>query len=245
MKTRRIIGILLILASGILGWTNVFTGAVIGASQISYLGFIALVLLITGFLLILNSKKKLEVFVRDGKYEGERLVMTDPELYFSKDGFVNLKDFRQQVDSLKQDPELIKIVQNDYEKELYALRDSDDESTSRAAENFLKVLLGSQYQPRQARVSSPEFVSKEEEQEIRNEFDKGWKNKPNPAQSRVLRKYGMDYESGRGGGHGRIYSVQYPGIFANTSSSPRDSNAGRSIGREVIRMIKEARKKKS
>jgi len=53
MNIKRAIGIILILAGGIIGWTNTITGAVIGVS--SSLSFLAVILFIAGLILFFEE----------------------------------------------------------------------------------------------------------------------------------------------------------------------------------------------
>lgn len=71
MKIKRFIGLILILISGVLGWTNTITGAVIGAS--SGLSLIPIILFIAGIILMLAEERQeegnLPGIIRTSKFE--------------------------------------------------------------------------------------------------------------------------------------------------------------------------------
>ena len=243
MNKKRILGYLFIAVGIALFIRNiVFTGAVIGTSITNYFSIFAIGFFVGGILLILTSKKRLEVFLRQGTYEDERMTMTDPELYFGDVGFVNLASFKRIINRDKKNPDLIEIYR-EYEPDLMELRESENKDTSRVAESFLQVLLGKSYAPKGEEPTKRVLISKDEKQEIRNAFNGGWSGSPTTEQGRVLRKYGFDYASGPG--HGEIYSTEFSGIKAKTSSSPSDVNAGKNVGRDVINLVIQYRERKS
>lgn len=170
--------------------------------------------------------------------------LNDPELFFGNRGGITLGVFQREIERLKKDPELLGVVQETYGKELLVLRESDDEQRSAIADAFLKVLYGSSYsslENNELEDTSHRSVSESEAQEIQTVFRQGWSGRPNGQQHKILRKYGFSYEHKKG--HGSIYAQEHPNIKVSVSSSPSDIHAGRNVGKDVVDLLYELRKK--
>lgn len=221
----------------ILGNTGITGNVVINEINKTSSGILGLIFIVVGILLMAASKRlELRVFEietgdRQFKPGKDNLYMTDPELFFSETGQVSLSDLREKVGEISNDPELIGMVRSEYCPELHRIAESEDPE-SEIAQKFYDVIAGS--------APSRETMTKEERDKIYNAFKKGWGGHPNIEQNRILREYNFEFVAKEG--HNEIRYRQNPGIKVTTSCSPSDPNAGKNVGRDVIRMIKEIRK---
>lgn len=245
---QRLLGISLIFAGLFISFSNrLITGYAI-SSQVQdyflYFNFFGIFIFISGVLFVLSSKqegeleKKVRVFDRShGKGNmppGQRLAITDPELYFSRTGFVSLEEFRRGYESVRNDYELLNMVEKYYKPQLIKIiKNSQDEEVKRIAREFWKV-----FHENISVNDETVGLSDDEKNRILNAFKGGWKNNPNSKQKEILRDYRLDYEHGTK--HGRIYSPDRKHIVT-TSSTTADRNTGRIIGKEIIRMIEDYR----
>lgn len=228
-----LLGFVLIINSSLIK----ITGNVISESFNMGDSIFGLVLIIGGLALFLSQEGKsgLEIKVYDiskGKRKEENFYeMTDPNLYFGNMGKVNLSEFKRGIKDLKGDPELIQLVKEEYGEKLLELNKKGNVLEKEISKRFLNVLYGNKIPSEEK-----EILSKEEKKDIRRAFDSGWYGRPNRAQSKVLKNFGLAYKSGSG--HGKIYSIDNPKNNMGISSTPSDTNAGKNIARDLFRLIK-------
>jgi len=201
---------------------------------------------ITAAIILFTSALEKKVVVYDasgtnGTNEEKHYHITDPDMYFGTGGgAITLSQFRREIDNLKKDSALIEVVQEAYGPQLVKMLESPEDKR-KVVEKFLEALYGPEKARDYIKAGQP-TLSSEGETEIRNAFKPGWKGKPSTEQNRILRKYGLGFEVG--GRHGRIYSEARPELFRETSLSPSDINAGRQVGKDVIKIIKDQYSKK-
>lgn len=237
----RKLGIIVILA-GLFFILNssfaIITGNVVSKRIDALDSFIGIMFLISGFVLFLVSELESKIIAvydvskgKTPKRKKEFYHMTDPSLYFSKVGSVNLSEFKKGIKEIENDSELMQLVKEEYGKQLLDIEHKGKLLERNVAEEFLKVLY-SGIIPRQEK----ELITKEEISEIRRAFDPGWYGKPDSKQSRILKEYGLSYRYGAK--HGQIYSNKNPDIRIIASSTPSDVNTGKNVARQIVSLLK-------
>lgn len=219
------------------------TGGVIGVSIGGFnLGFILGLALLIGGVIGIYSSATLEVRLRDvskNRYNpnpSRDYMMSDPEMMITKEGEITLGEIKEQKKRLG--PEVFGLVREVYGDQVKKQCTSHDEKTARVARAFYRELYDSEFKSESEVERKVKTLSSKEEDEIYQTFKPGWSGEPNSAQSRILRKYDMIFE--KKSGHGAIYSGAYHDIHVPVSSTTSDINAGRNIGKDVIKMVKRA-----
>lgn len=240
------LGIIVILA-GLFFILNssfaIITGNVISKKVDALDSFIGIMFLIAGLALFLVGELESKVAVYDvskGKRISEKekfYHMTDPSLYFSKAGEINLSEFKKGIKEIENDPELMQIIKETYGSQLLYIEKTGNPSKKHLAEEFLKVLYHEKIPGEEK-----ELIAKEEISEIRQAFDPGWYGQPTTKQSRILKEYGFSYQ--HGAKHGQVYSIKNPKIKTITSSTPSDVNTGRNIAKQIVGLLKKERESK-
>ena len=213
------------------------TGNIIGNANNFFDSILGLILIIGGLALFLSQKSGngLEVKVYDtskGKRKEERFYeMTDPNLYFSNVGKVNLSEFKKGINEIKDDAELIQLVREEYGKQLLTMQKEGRGSEKNLSRKFIDILYGKRYL---GNIGKKDF--KKEKEKIRRAFDPGWVGKLNNAQSKILKEFNFAYKPGRK--HGRIYSISNPKNYITVSSTPSDVNTGKNIAKDLLNLIK-------
>lgn len=217
----------------------IITGNVVSKRVDVLDSFLGIMFFVAGLTLFLISELESKVAVYDiskGKKKSPEFYhMTDPSLYFSKAGKVNLNEFRRGIKEIEDDFELMQMIKETYGSQLLDIEKTGEPLKKQIAGEFLKVLYR---EPEMER----ELVAKEEVSEIRQAFDSGWYGQPTTKQSRILKEYGFSYQ--HGGKHGQIYSTKNQKIKTITSSTPSDVNTGKNVARQIVSLLKREREVK-
>jgi len=152
MKWERGLGIGLIFSGFYLIIINgVITGAAIGVGYKNIFGVFGVIVLLVGFLLIFSSlvleeriqQPKLRVYP-SLRYSGERKNMQyflhDPHRIMTSRGEIELQDFKEAYQIIKEDEELIEMVREVYGRELKEIVSKRNTEESEIAMKFLSVL---------------------------------------------------------------------------------------------------------
>jgi hypothetical protein len=206
--------------------------------SLSVFGILGTLLFVFGFILMMISEgnTRVELYKRRNQKGIDELFMTDPTLGLGRGREVSLDVFEGLVKKYSGDKELLEMVRQEYGSMLESYLGSDKEEMAR---KFLDVLYNGKYKSQE---TSEEAMTQKEMQEIISAFRSGWKNGPTPAQKQLMCKYGFAWE--HSGAHGKLFSLSNPRLFRPTSISPSDINACRNVGRDLIDMIKQSRKRK-
>jgi len=239
------IGIFIILTA------RIITGAVIGFQPYNYLGLLGILVFIIGVFLIVASgigerlEEKLGESIRvyesgPRKTEEERrYFMSDPEGFFTIQGNISLKDFKDMYKVIKDDPELLNRARDVYGAGLLEISSKRGHNADIARE-FLEVLYGGKI-PRQERQEYR--LAKEEKEKIKNAFSVGWHTNFNAVQREVLKEYNLGYGITRGN-HIEVYSLENPSLRITTGLTPSDYRVGIKFSGDLIHFIERAQKLK-
>ena len=243
------------------------TGNVVGISDTNsfeVLGYLGVIVFLVGIFLIIATGTIDDVVDPDtavdqvSVYDAMRgsSVGAEEDRYFMKDrggllldiegSDVNLGDFKAAYELVKDDQELIENARNVYGGELKRIVDEGTESEGEIALKFLNVLYDGKVPVVEdigevivdqgpANEDYGYRLTDSQKDLIRSAFKGGWKGVPNRSQERVLREYELEHVKTKN--YGRIRYTGNPDNFVTTSNTPSDTNAGKNIGRDVIRLI--------
>ena len=251
MNQKRFVGFIIILTGMLISLSRVaFTGAVVGVEKSTIVGSIGALTVFVGLLMVLMSQatglvKKISLYesaTGKARREEDKYEITDPELYFSKEGHVNISEFKKGIEELKEDSELVNLVREDYGKKLLEIRESAknlDPKRAQIATKFLEVLYDKGKIPQSEReiggYSEKEHEEKIAKDEIRRAFDRGWYGEPTSEQRKTLKKYELDFTKGKT--HGKIFYLHNPDKFIPVSSTPSSTNAGKHIANDILKYL--------
>jgi hypothetical protein len=253
-KLIRAMGIVFVLAGLFFALNSIsnFAGFTILEKVNNFVGsFMAIVFVIGGFLIIMSSRKderkeekrlELKISVYDssnGKDEhvGRAYRITDPYLNFGPSGEITLGEFKKGVEEIKREEGLIGIVKEEYVPQLRKIYNEGDEEKKKIARAFLEV-LDEEVDDKAGENKREDYrVDGGEKSRIIRVFGRGWKNRPNTEQAEVLRNYDLVFEPG--GKHPKIRYSKDSSYFIQVSLSPSDINAGKAIGRDIVKLIEE------
>ena len=245
------IGIYLSLINGTI------TGNIIGIGSSNILSIFGIIVFLLGlFLIIATGTIEDVVKTDDGSnisvYDSMRgsKIGSDQDRFYLKDTGdlmldiagshdVSLKDFQVAYDLIKDDKELLKKARDIYGSELYKIANGGSELDEEIALKFLHVLYEGDI-PVMIRDSSQDeilirMLTNTQKKDISNAFKGGWKGVPDKNQKRILNQYNLEHI--KTNNYGRIRFIGNPDDFVTTSNTPSDVNAGKNIGRDVIRLI--------
>jgi len=242
------------------------TGNIIGIRNLNaenVLGFFGVIVFLIGFFLIIATgtiddvvdAPQGQVSVYDAM--GRSNVGSDEDRYFIRDNGeilldiagsydVNLGDFKVAYELIEGDAELVEKARNVYGSELKRIVDEGNESEGKIAIKFLDVLYGGKHPVvedigevigKQGSVEGePGYrLTDSEKNLIKSAFKGGWSGVPDKSQERVLKEYGLEHVKTKN--YGRIRYEGNLDNFVTTSNTPSDTNAGKNIGRDVMRLI--------
>lgn len=248
------VGVYLIVINGSI------TGNVIGFGE-SYgnniLGFLGIMIFLIGFFLIVatatiedvvGTETKSDISVYDSM-QGSKIGSNQDRFYLKDKGDlmldiagshdVSLKDFQAAYDLIKDDKELLEKARNVYGSELYKIANEGTDLEENIALEFLEVLYEGNISPIEShgpiKIDLQKGLSNPQKAIIRSAFKGGWKGTPDKSQQRVLNQYNLEHI--KTNNYGRIRFIGKPDNFVTTSNTPSDVNAGKNIGRDVIRLI--------
>ena len=213
--------------------------------------FMAVVFVIGGVLIIMALRKdehkeetglvrKISVYDNsNGKDEhvDRAYRITDPNLNFGSKGEISLGEFKKGVEEIKREEGLIGIVKEEYVPQLRKIYEEGDDEKKRIAKAFLEVLDERIDEKADEKKRENYKVDDGEKSRIIRVFGRGWKNRPNTEQAEVLRDYDLVFEPG--GKHPKIRYSKDGSYFIQVSLSPSDTNAGKAIGRDIVKLIEE------
>ena len=239
-----IIGIFLLLNS----LQNITGFVTFESPNIKSSSLLGIILVAIGILMLSHSRtSQLEQLVgvfnsRKNNNPEDSFMMTDPELFFGKEGQLNLKKFKEEIAQIKKGSdgeELIKIIDEAYRHRLKAVAESDNEERAGMAEAFLQVLEPNYHRPIHKHEQELEDYSltREEREEIKNAF-RQWDGKLTKQQRRILRGYNLVYSPMDP--HSKI-SYEGTGYNISISNSPSHS-AGDYITSNIADLIEKGRK---
>ena len=237
-----IIGIVLFLNS-----FQTLTGLVIFENlTVKSSSFIGAIFILAGALILTSARaetSELEELIgvfnsKKNKNREESFILTDPELFFGKDGQLNLRKFKEEVAHLRKDSaggELVQIIYNAYSPRLKEIAESKNEERAEIAEEFLRVLDPRYHRP--IHHEEDYSLTREEREEVKNAF-RSWDGKLTKQQRRILRGYNLVYSPMDP--HSKI-SYEGTGYNISVSNSPSHS-AGDYITSNIADLIEKGRK---
>jgi len=120
--------------------------------------------------------------------------MTDPNLIFTNQGKISLKDFREMYEIIEDDPELLEMARNTYGPKLQSISKTNDKNKSKIAEKFLRVLFNDRI------PKTLEYISKEPESKEKNIAQEVLDNRGVIESSKILKsvatQMGYDLKTG-------------------------------------------------
>lgn len=252
MNWKRGLGIGLMFIGLFLVVTNAFiTGAVVGVKPENYLGLLGIFLFMIGIFLTVSTVtsgsleeqveslgSRIAVYeTRKGpKTDEKNYFMKDPEAFFTIEGSINLRDFKDMYNVIKDDPELLERAREVYGKSLLSITQGRDKHKAEIAEEFLNIL----YEGKIPTEKKP-LITKEEKETIKNAFIVGWRGDFNGAQKGILKNYHLGHEKMRAG-HLGVYSLENPGLKITTGSTPSDYRVGIKFSIDLIHFIERLKK---
>lgn len=221
---KRVVGILLFVKGTILlisAQTGI-TGNIISETIGSFSSILGLIMIVGG-LFMFGLEKSLQVYSTGNKNTSPEQAyhITDPELLLSDTGRLSLEEFRQQVNKIKNDSELIQLVEDSYIDSLKKIKMQGGEK-AKIAKYFLE-----------------EIGIKEEKQEIKELF-KEWRHELNNEQKKYLEKnYNVDYKTE--GKHIKLYSP-ITGKSTSLVRTPSDFRSFQNGVQKLITFLEEIKK---
>jgi hypothetical protein len=216
-----------------------FTGFAISQSFSSGFFFLGIALAMGGILLVnLSHQGQLEIslYKIPSKKGDEAIYMTDPENFFGKNGAVSLKQFKEDMEEIKKEPGLLKEVKGAYFPALMN-RVHEGGIFSEMAKKYIAEMDFTFEKEKESRYSLP----KTEISRIKNTFN-DVKNGLSSAQRKLLKEYGLEYESR--GKHG-IVSSQGGEKKVTISISPSDIRAGKNTSSLILKLCEEQYRKRN
>ena len=212
-------------------------------------GILGIVFLLIGIFVLITSRKEVEegelersidVYKLGNNQNDASYVLLDPEMFFGKEGRVNLGRFRREIEHLRREggEELVKIVYNRYGKALQRIAESNNERKSEVAEAFLRVLDHHYHRPRHREEQENLHLSKDEREEIKNAF-RQYDGRLTQQQRDVMGKYNLEYEVG-----GKENKIRYKdsGYSIPISKTPSDFRTGLNTVKYIIELIEQGRR---
>ena len=240
-------GLFLIFLGVLFSLINVkVTGFVIGSSLKTNTMLVLSVVFILGGILLMTAGsrtthgglvKKIDVYdASHGKspHKERSYHLLDPYLNFGK-ADINLDDFRRGIEEIKDDPELMSIVRDEYGSRLQQIIEHGGEK-AKVARQFLSV-LGVE---RESGESNSIKLNADQKREIKDVF-RDFTGDLNKYQRKILDGYGISYELS--GGHWHL-GYQGGSAEAVAPSTPSDWRTGRNLASELIKVIERRRKTK-
>ncbi|MFW6233047.1 MAG: hypothetical protein ACOC3Z_00110 [Nanoarchaeota archaeon] len=206
------------------------TGFVISEKLgISSLSFIGLLIIIIGFFIFEYAKVSLENLI----YKGDRdWNIRDNEMLLSDKGYISVTMFEREIQKLKGDEELLKLVRDTYAKPLLSLAERDLSEKSELAKKCLKV-LGIEYEDKD---KEQEVLDKKQKREIKEAF-KSYNGNLSSQQRKILKQYDLELKDSNT--HYKIVSNSNKRKIP-VSKTPSDSRAGLEIASDIISLIEES-----
>jgi len=245
------VGIYLSLINGTI------TGNIIGIGNSNILSIFGIIVFLLGLFLIIatgtiedivKTENKSDISVYDSM-RGSKIGSDQDRFYLKDTGDlmldiagsqeVSLKDFQVAYDLIKDDKELLEKARDIYGSELYKIANEGSDLEGNIALEFLEVLYEGNISPIEShgpiKIDLQKGLSNPQKAIIRSAFKGGWKGIPDKSQQRVLNQYNLEHT--KTNNYGRIRFIGDPDNFVTTSNTPSDVNAGKNIGRDVIRLI--------
>lgn len=233
------------------------TGNVIGVGEFNVLSIFGMAVFLIGLFLIIATRTIDDVVKTDDEsnisvydsMRGSKIGSNQDRFYLKDTGDlmldiagshdVSLGDFQTAYDLIKDDKELLKKARDVYGSELYKIANEGSELDEEIALKFLHVLYEGDI-PVMIRDSSQDeitvrMLTNTQKKDISNAFKGGWKGVPDKNQKRILNQYNLEHI--KTNNYGRIRFIGNPDNFVTASNTPSDVNAGKNIGRDVIRLI--------
>ena len=210
---------LIIIGLFLISFPSSITGAVIDTEIIKSVKIIlGLGFVVGGIVLVVSRLEEITVYSKymgNEKYEPHLL---DSTLTFGKYD-LTLDEFREGVNKIKDDRELMQVLRETYVSQLESITGSK----RGIALQFLGIL---------EKVREPEYkLTSDEKRDIINAF-KQWNGRLTLQQREVLNRFGISSEHGT-----KHYLFRIGSGTATTSSTPSDVRTGQNFAHQLMKLI--------